>query len=266
MNGINVGLAHLHLAGKQVSMFHINPHASKSEVVKGKRCSRKHVFCVIFNLRGHSGGGKPTFWALQWELQSGHGGECQRPCVWAWDEQVCGSDTWGASLKCFFDIMHWCTVVCTYAATDSIHISLISPSRGSVQTFPLCCSRNSLPLRARSPNQRNHGVLPNILVLIVTVVRPYQILGIGFPRVRLHQWRIKVSVVPAGHFPRRAPWKEPCILVEAQPKKEESKMWKCLSEIMRNASQKLKSDANPNGLMFEGNEWSKREEHKLSRG
>lgn len=166
----------------------------------------------------------------------------------------------------FFDIMHWCTVVCTYAATDSIHISLISPSRGSVQTFPLCCSRNSLPLRARSPNQRNHGVLPNILVLIVTVVRPYQILGIGFPRVRLHQWRIKVSVVPAGHFPRRAPWKEPCILVEAQPKKEESKMWKCLSEIMRNASQKLKSDANPNGLMFEGNEWSKREEHKLSRG
>lgn len=44
--GLNVGIAHLHLAGKQVSMFHINPHTSKSEVVKGKRCSGKPWFFV----------------------------------------------------------------------------------------------------------------------------------------------------------------------------------------------------------------------------
>lgn len=180
------------------------------------------VCSVIFNLRGHSGGGKPTFWALQWELQSGHGGECQRPCVWAWDEQVCGSDTWGACLIFWYIYIYisfggfgWTQVWYTdvlYCARTQLRLQYTYYLHAGWLTFPLGCSRNSLPLRARSPNQRNPGVLPNILVLIVTVVRPYQILGIGFPRVRLHQWRIKVSVGPAGHFPRLAPWKEQCIL------------------------------------------------------
>ena len=44
MNGINVGIAHLHLAGKQVSMFHINPHASKSEVVREKDAAENMFF------------------------------------------------------------------------------------------------------------------------------------------------------------------------------------------------------------------------------
>ena len=43
MNGNNVGIAHLQLAGKQVSMFHII-HIRRNKKWKGKKMQRKTCF------------------------------------------------------------------------------------------------------------------------------------------------------------------------------------------------------------------------------